>query len=135
MATRQPIRTPRWIEKYSNIDLSLDFSANSIEVFIDFLGFTFGVRNSPFLHFRKVPNPSSLIPLQSPWSALSLKIFKNFSALLKAPKKSKLIMTVQKMGNALEKSISKAATEAGLLEIESAEINFDSDINLNLDSS
>jgi len=39
------------------------------------------------------------------------------------------------MGNALEKSISKAATEAGLLEIESAEINFDSDINLNLDSS
>jgi len=39
------------------------------------------------------------------------------------------------MGNAMEKAVSKAATEAGLLEIESAEINFDSDINLNLDSS
>ena len=38
------------------------------------------------------------------------------------------------MGQSLEKVISKVATEAGLLEIESAEINLDSDINLNLDS-
>jgi len=39
------------------------------------------------------------------------------------------------MGQSLEKAVSKAATESGLLGIESAEINFDSDINLNLDSS
>ena len=39
------------------------------------------------------------------------------------------------MGQSLEKAVSKAATESGLLGIESAEINLDSDINLNLDSS
>lgn len=39
------------------------------------------------------------------------------------------------MGQSLEKAVTKAATDTGLLGIESAEINLDSDINLNLDSS